>query len=355
MTMGKVTPISTKVTDLEASLELRAQLKIAVSQGAHGFDWMEPDAREAVIRGIEEYLGLPFPPSTVAAWQAQNQLLEPLVALIVAASETPLEESTARQARKQAHVVPDIEYIRKLLPIQDVARELGLSINGRQAHCWRLEAHRNGDRKPSIWFNKKNRARCEVCDSRPLSTIDLVMLVKHVDVATAVNWIAGRFSVPNVPKGKHLKSSQRWRPTFRVGTGDDLVENIVRSGVLADLDGAVVKVLMALIAFSDREGCAEISNRGLMQYAGVSQDTVTRAITVLKKLHLLEVEKKGSLLREQCSRYRLTVDDPKFLATAEDRARQTHELIATQRSQRAVRRRVLRSSKFYDQRGGTIQ
>ncbi|HZL67108.1 MAG TPA: hypothetical protein VFC29_07230 [Candidatus Limnocylindrales bacterium] len=267
--------------------------------------------------------------------------------------ETPLEESTARQARKQAHLVPDIEYIRKHVAIQDVARELGISVNGRQAHCWRLEAHRNGDRKPSIWFNRKNRARCEVCDSRPLSTIDLVILVKSLDIVSAVNWIAGRFSVPNVPKGKHLESTQRWRPTFRVGTGDDLVENIVRSGLLADLDGAVVKVLMALIAFSDRQGKVEISYGGLMQYAGVSRDTVARSLANLEKLHLLESTKNGKDGFRECSHYRLTVDDPKFLATAEDHARLTQETVVIQRSQRAARRRMLR--KVYDQCGGMIQ
>jgi hypothetical protein len=249
--------------------------------------------------------------------------------------------------------VPNLDYIRKRLPIQDVARALGLSVNERQGHCWRIETHHNGDRKPSIWFNRNNRACCQVCDARPMSTIDLVMLVEGLDVAAAVKWITQRFAVPGIPKGKHLAATQRWRPVFRVGTGG-LMENIVRSGILADLDGSVAKVLEVFVAFADREGVVEISYGGLMQYAGVSRDTVARAITVLKKLHLLEIESKQGSGWRNCSSYRLTVDDPKFLQMAEERTRLTQELVAAERAERAARRQELRQNQIHGPTNRTV-
>jgi DNA-binding MarR family transcriptional regulator len=337
------------LASVKENLQLCDEIKKAISRekvlslGAPGLRWVEPGQREAVLRRIEEVIAAyeKVLCEIHAAGEEGNLIL--LHDGLLMEAQTPLEESMERQARKQAHLVPDIEYIRKRIPIQDVARALGLSVNGRQGHCWRIEAHQNGDRKPSMWFSRSNRVRCQVCDARPLSTVDLVMLIEHIDVVTAVNWIARRFSVPNVLKGKHLKSDQRWRPAFRVGTGDNIMEDIVRSGILAELDGAVTKVLLTFRVFADREGEVTISNRGLMQYAGVSQHTVTRAIAILGKLHLLERKKNGKGFRE-CSSYRLTVDDPKFQALAEDRTRQTQELVAAQRKQRAARRHSLRKA-----------
>jgi hypothetical protein len=234
--------------------------------------------------------------------------------------------------------VPDVEFIRTRIPIRDVARELGLAVNGRQGHCWRVDAHRNGDSKPSIWFNRKNRGRCEVCDSQTWSAIDLVMRVEGIGTGAAIRWIAQRFPVPNVPKGKHLTTTRRWKPAFRVGTGG-LMEIIVRSGLLAELSGAEVKVLQVLVAFADRNGEVTISYAGIAQYAGVaSPSTVRKALLRLQKLHLLEISRKVSGGFRECSSYRLTVDDPQFLALARERSDKTRELVKEQRAMREAQR-----------------
>lgn len=190
--------------------------------------------------------------------------------------ETPLQESTARQARKQAHLIPDAMFIRGRIPIQDVARELGLEVNGRQAHCWRIEAHRNGDSNPSIWFDRKNRGRCQVCDAQARSNIDFVMMILGLNTADAIRWIAQRFEVPRLPKGKHLVENQRWNPRFRVGTGDTFMETFVRSGLLAALTGAEAKVLEVLRAFADNNGRAVISYLGIMRYTGIASAATVR-------------------------------------------------------------------------------
>jgi hypothetical protein len=190
--------------------------------------------------------------------------------------QTPLQESTARQARKQAHLIPDATFIRGRIPIQDVARELGLWVNNRQGRCWRIEAHRNGDSNPSIWFNRKNWGRCQVCDPQAWSNIDLVMMIQGLNPADAIRWIAQRFEVPRMPKGKHLVEHQRWNPRFRVGTGDPFMENFVRSGLLAALTGAEAKVLEVLRTFADNHGRAVISYLGIMRYAGIASTTEPR-------------------------------------------------------------------------------
>ncbi len=211
--------------------------------------------------------------------------------------------------------IPDATFIRDRIPIQDVARELRLEVNGRQAHCWRIEAHRNGDSKPSIWFDRQNRGRCQVCDARGWSNIDLVMKIQELNTADAIRWIAQRFEVPRLPKGKHLVEHQRWNPRFRVGTGDKFMENFVRSGLFAALTGAEAKVLEVLRAFAENNGRAVISYLGIMRYTGIaSAATVRAALLRLQRLHLLEIVHTFSGGFRTCNAYQFTPDDPCSLA-----------------------------------------
>jgi hypothetical protein len=237
--------------------------------------------------------------------------------------------------------IPDAKFIRDRIPIQDVARELGLEVNGRKAHCWRIEAHRNGDSNPSIWFSRKNRGVCHVCDARGWSNIDLVMMIQGLNIADAIHWIAGRFKVPNVRKGAHLVEQQRWTPRFRVGTGD-MMDDFVRSGLLATLTGAEVKVLEVLRTFAGNEGRAVISYLGIMRYAGIaSAATVRAALLHLQKLHLVEIVRTVNGGFRACNAYQLTPDDPAFLAIARECHDQHQELIQVQRDERATARCVL--------------
>jgi hypothetical protein len=232
-----------------------------------------------------------------------------------------------------------MEYIRKQIPIQDVAQALGLTVSGKAAHCWRADSHRNGDAKPSIWFTRKNRGRCQVCDSVTWSSIDLVMMVKGTSLVEAARWIADRFPVPNIAKGKHLSERQRWTP-FRVGAGD-MLETFVRSGLLAELTGAEAKVLEVLKTFSDH-GRAVISYLGIMRYAEIgSPSTVRTAIKKFQEMHLLRVTVPSSDRSDfrACNEYQFTVDDPDFLKLANDVYQRHREEIDAQRSLRAQGRR----------------
>jgi hypothetical protein len=175
--------------------------------------------------------------------------------------------------------VPDFKHIRERVPIREVASDLGLTISGNTIHCWRPENHQNGDRTPSVGLHvRKNTAKCFVCDSRSLSTIDLVMSVRKVELRAAVRWIAACHPIPNIPKGKHLESKQRWPERYRVGVGASRLDYLVRMGLWASLSPAQRSIVQVLDTFSEGDSVT-ISYRGLMRYSGIrSQSTISSAI-----------------------------------------------------------------------------
>jgi len=97
-----------------------------------------------------------------------------------------------REPQKLAEfLVPDAEYIRRELPISEVAEKLGLEVRGRRVRCPEDRSH-----WASIWL-KKNKVKCFKCGARACwSTIDLAMLMLEADVNHAIQWIAARFDVP---------------------------------------------------------------------------------------------------------------------------------------------------------------
>jgi hypothetical protein len=80
----------------------------------------------------------------------------------------------------------DLGYIRRHIPITEIARELDIEIFGSRARCWRPRAHQNGDRTPSVSFYR-NRFKCHCCDERSGSVIDLVVSVVGCDLRGALD------------------------------------------------------------------------------------------------------------------------------------------------------------------------
>jgi hypothetical protein len=230
-----------------------------------------------------------------------------------------------------------MEYIRKKVPIQRVAQALGISVSGKAAHCWRTDNHHHGDRNASIWFTRYNRGRCHVCDAVSWSCIDLVMKVNGISAGEAARWIAKRFRVPSIPKGRHL-SERQTALRYRVGAGD-VLEFVVRSGLFADLSGAQAKVLQVLTTFAEG-GVARISYLGIMRYAGIaSYSTVSDAVRRFQKMHFLAVTRpKGSHNFRACNEYRLTPEDERFAKLANDMYQAHRAKIEAQRSLREQQR-----------------
>jgi len=233
--------------------------------------------------------------------------------------------------------IPDCKYIRRKVPIREVACALGLSVIGNMVRCWRPDSHQHGDRTPSVGLHRRtNTAKCFVCDGRSLSPIDLVMLVRDVSLQEALAWITARYEVPGIPKGRHTGSHQRWPERYRAGSGTSRVGFVVRSGVFASLTPSERSILEVLDTFSDGEAVT-ISYRGIMRYSGIgSQSTIAAG---LKRLQNLRMFKKQQRLAEDglraCGSYRWTMDDPLFLEQVRETREREQEQIRLQRTMRA--------------------
>jgi hypothetical protein len=248
-------------------------------------------------------------------------------------------------ANQTPNLVPDIQFIKRHIPVQRVAELLGIEVVGRfRARCWRPENHSNGDRDPSVSFHaKRNIGKCWVCDSHAWSNIDLVMKIRQCNVREAVQWMAARFYVPEIPHRKHLTGSAVYRSPCRVGIGTRL-EYLVRSGVWAtELTGAQRNLIVVLNEFADpATGAVEISYAALRRYTGVGSDsTIAKAIKRFKKLHFLEVNSgwSGDELR-RCNVYRLDLENPEFLALVNEVYRKHREEIELERAFRKEARSI---------------
>ena len=174
--------------------------------------------------------------------------------------------------------LPDLQYIKAQIPVADVAAALELEVVGDKIRCWRPENHQHGDRTPSVPIDqRRNRVRCFVCDKRAHSGIDLVQMVTGLDTCGAILWIADRFPVPSIPKGRHLRNPDPFRSVSRVGLGGRL-EVVVRTGLWAHLTPSEKAVLIVLCELSDQTtGGLQISYRGIRRFAGIGSDTTRGA------------------------------------------------------------------------------
>jgi hypothetical protein len=207
-----------------------------------------------------------------------------------------------------------MEFIRSRVPIAEVAKALGLRVSGNTAHCWRTDHHQHGDRTASISF-RRNKSTCYVCDSRPLSTLDLVIAHEGLDLLDATRWICARWDVPAVLKGKKLIRPERWS-SGRVGVSRFPFETLIRSGYWALLDDAARAVLPALVCFADPStGEAEISYQALSRYSGKrSQTTISAVVSRLERIGLLKVFRAKDGTFRKCGRYQLDWDNERFQA-----------------------------------------
>ncbi len=141
--------------------------------------------------------------------------------------------------------------------------------------CWHPERHHHGDRTPSVGIDRRfNKVKCFGCEGKLLGPIDLVVDVRGCSLAVAIRWIAQRFEVPLIPKGKHLL-----RPKGHVARYgyERPIELLLRSGLWAKMSRpaqllAVVFVELKVESQRDDSWELEISYRGLAQYSGLKSD-----------------------------------------------------------------------------------
>jgi hypothetical protein len=244
---------------------------------------------------------------------------------------------------RKGQTLPDMNFIRREIPIADVARELGIRVAGRNAaHCWRVGAHRNGDRTPSLSFYR-NRVKCQVCDADSMSVIDLV--IKHQEFAPgsslreATDWICARWKVPTIAKNTKLSRPERWS-TSPVGLSSFPLEQFVRSGIWAVLDDASRAILPVLFCFAEKsEVC--VSYRALSRYSGKASDaTIAKVLRRFKQIGILEALPKARNNFRDAGRYRFTLDSPKLQAMLSS----VHERLRVERDEERELRAQLRAT-----------
>jgi hypothetical protein len=239
--------------------------------------------------------------------------------------------------------LPDITFIKSKIAIADIAGELGLEVVGSMVRCWRPEKHQHGDRTPSVGIDRRrNRMRCFVCDQRAYSGIDLVQMVQAIDTRGAIKWIASRFLVPTIPKGRHLPKVDEFRGLSRVGCGGAL-EMVIRSGLWSQFTASERAILPVFSELTEHgTSPVTLSYRGIRRFSGIRSDsTVAAVLRRFQTMHLLHVHRgmAENGLRA-CNSYELTLDDPHLQkAMLEIYESERHEIEAEREYRKEQRQR----------------
>jgi hypothetical protein len=198
--------------------------------------------------------------------------------------------------------------------------------------CPRKAAHKHGDATPSMSIGtNSNKAYCNVCDRKPQSNIDLVMLVAGTDSKTAVNWIAERWPVEGFVAQRVTKTKDgRYR--FPREGGSELVEQalyevsykerpsrrdvvklwhyIWSSRAWLAVASSTVKTLLALWHLATKRMPVEGEppfviaqpQRKLAEVIGVQRPTIRKALEFGREIGLLECDQGFRSVHEEARR-----------------------------------------------------
>lgn len=221
------------------------------------------------------------------------------------------------QTSTNQRTLPDLIYIKRRIPILEVARELGIHVMPRgatwtAARCFRPENHKCGDSTPSLNFHtKRNKWMCFACDDRLHSNVDLVMQVEDCTLEKALEWFDEHY--PGIPR---IKAKKTGRNTFDFRAGVDEFQSpddLVKAGIVPHLTDSSLRVFTVLAAFRDDDDVAAISYETIKARTGIKTNhTVADAVGHLERLSIMKVTRKwarGRAGRDQ-NQYSFTFDDP---------------------------------------------
>jgi hypothetical protein len=245
--------------------------------------------------------------------------------------------------------LPNIRFINRKIPIDEVARQLDLRIgsNG-NIHCWQPDLHQHGDRTASVGIREiNNTVKCFGCGIGPLSVIDLVRAVLGTErVREAAEWVAARFRVPEIRARKHLEVLAR--RIFQYGFEND-IGKLVHSGLWAELSPTARAIVPVLLEFAEKgpDGklSVEISYRGLARFSGAgSPNAVAAALRALQEIYWLVIvagrREPGSGPVRATSKYILTPRSDQLMELANAHSAQMRNEIELQKALRAEARRA---------------
>lgn len=112
----------------------------------------------------------------------------------------------------------DLNQLKQAIKIDDLARQLGLQVRGKQARCFNGAMHKHQDRHPSLGFDlKTNRFKCFACGVSG-SIIDLYIGVKGVGLKQAIRELAQMAGFTDNPRPLERKEVNKPLPTAGVIT-----------------------------------------------------------------------------------------------------------------------------------------
>jgi hypothetical protein len=129
---------------------------------------------------------------------------------------------------------------------------------------------------------------------------------------------------------------------YRVGVHGSEWEVIVRSGMWGAMSVAERSILVTLDQFKDAEtGVTRLSYRAIMRYSGVKKmASVSSAIKELSRMGALQVSRGQRIgITRECSAYRVTLDNQKFLELCNAVFADARQEIAQDREYRASQKR----------------
>lgn len=238
--------------------------------------------------------------------------------------------------------IPDLGWIRRNIPIADVAKALDLRFDGKMIFCWRPP---HEDLHASVSINKTtNRVKCFGCNTPTMGVVDLVMDVRGIDVKDAACWLENHFSVERIAKGKHLTSPAT---AFRVGY-EDPIGLLVKSGIWASFIPPTRSIVPVLLSLSERAEkdtfSVTCSYRAIVRESGVkSFNCISKALDQLEELGWLTIQQvqpaAGQVLRK-VNTYILTPYSNSIMELANGMAKQKRKDMESERTLRKVQRKV---------------
>jgi DNA primase len=140
----------------------------------------------------------------------------------------------------------DLDRLKQDIPIDELARQLGLEVKNNKIRCFNFANHNNGDKKPSLSLDlKTNRFKCFACGVSG-SVIDLYKEVKGVELSEAIRELAQIAGHVHSDTLKPVLKADESRQDKTAQTGQDKAYKGVYEALktfCGELDGESIKYL----------------------------------------------------------------------------------------------------------------
>lgn len=214
-----------------------------------------------------------------------------------------LSAAALKTDRRHAGRFFDLGWIKRNVPIVEVAEKLGVERRGRSSAICPFHP----DSEPSLSFHH-NRFTCHAAScGRRGDALDLAAGLRG-GIRLGLDWIAARWPVPE--RDNEQRTGRGWE-LGRVGAGGHGTDLVVRSRLLGVLPTYAARVLFAAVGLADPlSGKFTIAHAGLAAFSGQGRQQVSRGKSLLRAVGLLSWTRaeEGAVGFRSLLKYQLHVD-----------------------------------------------